>query len=92
MIPEKDKKIIDELLKTPYYSSGAKLDSIRAAGEKDGCRYYHLSTKRLWGHKLGWPHIVKIDKDDKAHRVDDTNEIMWAQHQAIVSNSEVFPI
>lgn len=60
------------------YARNTGYDSIRIAGEKGACKYYHAFNKANLGHKTGLPHIFKIDEAGKVIVVNDLKERMWA--------------
>lgn len=62
-------------------------DTIRKASEKGGYKYFHFFRKSDYGHKLGWPHIVKISSKGECEWVNDFSEMMWASHQEVVLNN-----
>lgn len=62
-------------------------DTIREAGLKDGWHYYHVFRQSDMGHKLGLPHIVKINEMGQCVSVLDLTERMWAVKQEVLLNS-----
>lgn len=69
------------------YAKKRGYDTIRPAGEKNGYRYYHYYNLATLGHKLGLPHILKIDALGRIVSVDNFTEIMWAREQIIRLNN-----
>ena len=69
------------------YAKQQGYDTIRNAGEKDGYKYFHYYNLATLGHKLGLPHILKIDDLGRIIPVDNFTEIMWASHQEVLLNN-----
>ena len=58
-------------------------NSIRIAGQKDNYVYFRTFNKENLGHKLGLPHITKINSKAEIIKVENTSEIMWAMSEEI---------
>lgn len=69
------------------YAQEQGYDTIRAAGEKDGFRYFHYFVKATLGHKLGLPFMMKINKKGEVLKVKEFSEIMWASRMEIELNN-----
>ena len=69
------------------YAKRQGYDTIRNAGEKEGYKYYHYYNLATLGHKLGLPHILKIDGLGRIVSVDNFTEIIWASHQEVLLNN-----
>ena len=69
------------------YANDLGYDSIRIAGKRDGCVYYHYYNKATIEHKLGMPHYVRISDNGETSPVEDFDEIMWASHQEVLLNN-----
>lgn len=62
-------------------------DTVSEAGVKNGWHYYHVYRQSDKGHKLGLPHIVKINKMGQCISVLNLKEIMWAVQQEVLLNN-----
>ncbi|MBR4154827.1 MAG: hypothetical protein IKT96_05715 [Paludibacteraceae bacterium] len=58
-------------------------NSVRLAGQKDNYVYFRTFNKENLGHKLGLPHIIKINSKAEIIKVENTSEIMWAMSEEI---------
>lgn len=77
----------DILLAAQSYAVKIGNDTVREAGVKDGWHYYHVFRKSDEGHKLGLPHIVKINEMGQCVSVQNLTERMWAVKQEVLINN-----
>lgn len=68
------------------YASQSGYDSIRAAGERNGQRYFRFFNSQ-YPRYTGLPKFLKISAAGIVTVVQDFNELMWATHQEVLINN-----
>lgn len=69
------------------YAERQGYDSVRAAGERNGYRYFHIFSAASVGHKTGMPQFVKISEHGTPVPIKNLTERMWAVQQEVLLNN-----
>lgn len=69
------------------YAKRNNFDILWYAGNDSGGKYeyYYLQSKATLGHKIGLPHIIKLD-GKSIEKIDDFSEVMMIRHRALELN------
>ena len=69
------------------YAKQQGYDTVRAAGVRNGYKYFHIYSEASVGHKTGMPQFVKISEYGIPYPVNTLSERMWATKQEVSLNN-----